>query len=902
MRSKENDINNKKILFKPSSQRKPNFALSVFINAFRIFLVLILVLGLAVAGVIFGIAKGYVDTAPELDLAKIDEQAETSFFYDRNGRLISDFKGTENRVMVSINTVPHHLRNAFIAVEDVRFYSHNGIDIKRIIGAFLKNITSGSQQGGSTITQQLIKNTVLTNEVSYKRKIQEAYLAMQLESKYSKEEILESYLNTIFLGENYYGVKVAAEGYFGKELHQLSLRECAMLAGMTTNPYYYNARRNFYQRKSEKTNYAAITNNRTNYVLRVMYENQMISQQEYRDALKVESANVLEESPIKQKMYPYAHYVEYAIQDVVNTFLRMKGLENTRANRNKMEALLRTGGYKVYLAIDTEIQEKVETTLENYKDYPKLRNPSDKVHRYKLSDGTYEDVTQPQAACVVLDYRTGELKAIVGSRKKPTARRTLNRAVNMNMPVGSAIKPLAVFAPAFEMGAGGGSIVYNMPLPIRGWRAASGRDSWPKNYGGSNYRGPETMRLAMTKSDNTATAQALQEYVGVERATDFLLRLGVDKTHIQETPFGVALGSSGLTPMEMAVAYGVLGNGGVYQRPLSFLAIMDRNGKVVYDAHSNQDTWQVFNPSTAWLTVDIMKDVISKGTGTAAKIKGQTVAGKTGTNSEQRGVVFTGMTGWYVSSVWIGHDGYKPLSSKTTGGNSAAKLWKAFMTAIHKDLPNKDIIDGNPEQMGLVKVTTCNVSGQLATPACYKDAMNHGVSNDYWRRENVPTTQCQMHKELPMCRASGRAATHFCPSEEVESKSVVVLPQGHPLQRFIGTEYQNVLTEYLGPYAALVLGGDANYNAALIAQDSCHIHTGAPNITQTGTSVNPMFINDATRLLEQANKHLNTLQGDDPRYAVLLDAINNLQYAVNAANNEAEIIQYMGYLTQAMAK
>lgn len=883
-------------------KRERSFLLSVIVNAIRLFVVVVLALSLAVLGVIFGIAKGYVDTAPNLDLAKIDEQAETSFFYDKEGNLITDYKGTENRVMVKIENIPPNLRNAFVAVEDVRFYSHNGIDLKRIVGAFVKNLSSGSHQGGSTITQQLIKNTVLTSEMSYKRKIQEAYLAMQLEAKYSKDEILESYLNTIFLGENYYGVKVAAEGYFGKQLHELSLRECAMLAGITTNPYYYNIRRNFFQRKQDGVDYVKISNNRTNYVLRVMYENQMITNQEYQNALNPETARVLQESPIKQKMYPYAHYVEYAISDVIETLLKIKKLDDTKENRAKMEQELRRGGYKVYLAIDKDIQKKVEDILINYKNYPKLRDPKDKEYRYKLQDGTFQSLVQPQAACVVIDYRTGEIKAIVGSRTEVTQRRTLNRAVNMNMPVGSAIKPIGVFAPAFEMGAGAGQVVYNMPLPIEGWRGSNGKDSWPKNYGGSSYRGPETLRTALTKSDNTATAQALMQFVGVERSSDFLQKLGVKKSHIQETPFGVALGSSGITPLEMAAAYGALGNLGTYQKPLSFLAIMDRNGNLIYDAHQNHETRQVFSPATAWLTIDIMKDVVSKGTGGAAKLKGQTVAGKTGTNSEQRGVVFTGLTGYYSASVWIGHDGYKPLSSKTTGGNSAAKLWSTVMKEIHQGLENKPIISQSPEELGLVKVATCNVSGQLATAACYKDANNHGVSEDYVRRENVPQVECQMHKLVRLCRLSGRAATEFCPQESVEESAVVVLPQGHPLQRFIGTQYQSVLEQYFGPYATLPLTDDANYNQSLLQGDACYIHKDAESAREAVPYINPMFTKDANALLEQANTLLNKLDSSSENYSLLLEAINKLNAAVQNPSSEEQLLSCMGELTQIMGR
>lgn len=883
--------------------RKPSFVLGTVIHALRMLAVMAALVVLAGIGAVVGIAKAYVETAPVLDLAKIDEQAETSFFYDSEGRLITDFKGTEDRIMVSINTMPDRLQKAFVAVEDARFYSHKGVDVKRIIGAFVKNFMTGSQQGGSTITQQLIKNTVLSSEVSYKRKIQEAYLAMQLEARYSKDEILESYLNTIYLGENYYGVKVAAAGYFGKELHQLTLRECAMLAGMTTNPYYYNARRNYYIRKSDTMDYAALTDNRTDYVLRMMYENQFITHQEYVDALKKETASVLKEAP-GGGLYPYVHYVEYAIGDVVKTLLKIKGLENNAANRVLMERELRTGGYKVYLALDPDIQKRAEDTLYNYNNYPKLRNPSDSVYRARNKDGTYQEIEQPQACCVVLDYRTGEIKAIVGSRTPPTQKRTLNRAGDMNMPVGSSIKPIAVYAPAFEMGAGAGSVLYNIPAPIAGWRGADGQDSWPRNYGGSSYRGPETMRTALVKSDNTAAARALMTYVGVDRSADFLLRMGVREKHINRTPFGLALGSSGISAVEMSVAFGVLGNGGVYQEPLTFIGIMDRNDKVLYDSHAMQQRRQVFKPSTAWLTVDILKDAVEKGTGKAAKVPGQTVAGKTGTNSDQRGVFFAGMTGWYSGAVWIGHDNYKELSGKTTGGNSAAKLWSAVMKGVHTDkgLENRDILAGSPADYGLVKVTTCAVSGQLATEACARDAMGYGTVTDYWAAENAPRDACQMHRDVTVCSASNMLAGRYCPDGRTSRRAVVLLPKGHPLQALVGTKYENVLTDYFGPYAALLFSGDANADAAMMSAHTCPVHqTPDSGLNENAGGFGSDLRSDAMSLLQQGSALWGGLTPEHPAYVSLLDALNNLNLLLQQGADDASVVAAMGALTQAMA-
>ena len=353
--------------------KKPNFVLSVAATTIRLSFVLALCVALALLGAVVGIAKAFVDTAPTLDLAALDAQDKTSFIYDSQGNLITDYKGTEDRIMVSIDEIPEMLQNAFIAVEDARFYEHNGVDVKRIVGALVANFTSGSTQGGSTITQQLIKQTVLSSEQSYKRKLQEAYLAMELETRYTKKQILESYLNTIFLGGSYYGVRVAAYGYFGKSLDQLTLRECAMLAGLTRSPNYYNPRSNFYTRNTEGSSTPDITNNRTDYVLRQMRENGLITAQQYNAALDRSTASVLEKSPASTDMYAYPHYVEYAISDVVDTFLDLNGLEDTSANRYAMENKLRTGGYSVYLCLDTEIQEIVEDTLANWSNYPRLR-------------------------------------------------------------------------------------------------------------------------------------------------------------------------------------------------------------------------------------------------------------------------------------------------------------------------------------------------------------------------------------------------------------------------------------------------------------------------------------------------------------------------------------------------
>ena len=877
--------------------KKPNFVLSVAATTIRLSFVLALCAALALLGAVVGIAKAFVDTAPTLDLAALDAQDKTSFIYDSQGNLITDYKGTEDRIMVSIDEIPEMLQNAFIAVEDARFYEHNGVDVKRIVGALVANFTSGSTQGGSTITQQLIKQTVLSSEQSYKRKLQEAYLAMELETRYTKKQILESYLNTIFLGGSYYGVRVAAYGYFGKSLDQLTLRECAMLAGLTRSPNYYNPRSNFYTRNTEGSSTPDITNNRTDYVLRQMRENGLITAQQYNAALDRSTASVLEKSPASTDMYAYPHYVEYAVSDVVDTFLDLNGLEDTSANRYAMENKLRTGGYSVYLCLDTEIQEIVEDTLANWSSYPRLRDPSDKVYQSRNSDGTYTEIEQPQAAACVFDYRTGELKAIVGGRYKPTTRKTLNRASGMTMPVGSSIKPLTVYAPAIDLGASPASIAYNMPVPISGWKDSSGKDSWPKNYGGGGYKGPQSFRSALRNSYNTAAAQILMTYVGVSRSVEYLHLMGIPDKNINADPFGLALGSSGLTPVQMAVAFGTIANKGVYQQPLSFSRIVDSNGNVVVDMHQQQDRHQVFKPSTAYLVVDMLKEAVQSGTGTKAKISSQVVAGKTGTNSDSKGVFFAGMTGWYSGSVWIGHDNYKALSSKATGGNAAAPLWQSFMEKIHKakNLDSREIIDGTPSDYNLVRVTTCGVSGQLATDACYNDVNGYKTITDYWSADSVPTAYCSMHKSVSVCTESGLLATDYCPSYSVETRGIVLIPRGHPLYDSIDA-YGDTIRKYLGEFATLKSTNDiANhicqihdaYTAAQQPSDLQNIVSDASNLVYTAYQLvgsAPDLSNDTRRQINTAISAVQTLLSLSPiDYTSLEGAVSNLRSQLQAA-------------------
>lgn len=744
--------------FKPRD-KQPNFILSVLCHTVCILLVVVLVFGVGGFGALMGVAKGYYETTPDLDVDKIEAQNLTSFIYDCNGELITAYKGTENRVWAYYDEIPENLVYAFVAVEDARFFTHNGIDIKRIIGAFVSNLQNESTQGGSTITQQLVKTTLLSTEQSYKRKLQEAYLAIELESEYSKEQILEWYLNIIPLGESNYGVKAAAKDYYDKDLSELTLRECASLAAITRNPSRYNPRRNYYG-----TGEPSIIDDRTDYVLECMYDNGFISKAEY-DAALADSLTVVEDSTVND-LYDMPSAVETVLDDAVTELLADRGLEDTSENRSAVRREIQEGGYHIYSTIDPEIQNIVEDVLYNWEDYPELADPSDEY-------ASSTQAIQPQAACVIYDYTSGEIRAVVGSRTPQTQFLVLNRATDSNMPVGSSIKPLAVYGPALDKGYAPGSVSSNLPVPIEGWGTAKG---YPSNFTSGTYRGMVTLRAGMRASLNTVAANTLMSMVGISDSVEYLEAMGIDPDHINADGSGLALGSSGITVREMAQAFGTVANSGTYQKPLTFTKITDADGNVILDMKAKQaeSQRQVFREGTAYMLVDMLVDAVRSGSGRSARIDGMTVGGKTGTHSDYRSVFFAGFTPYYSGAVWVGHDEFKSLYSGATGGKEAAPLWKAVMERIieAKGQEDKEIIEDDPESLGLTRVTLCSLTGKLATDACYADD-DFAPTTDWCHADSVPTETCDLHVLLPTDASTGQIARAGCPNTTEVAYQVV---------------------------------------------------------------------------------------------------------------------------------
>ncbi len=851
------------------------FALAVLFATIKVLIVAVLLLGCAGAGLFLGVAKAYVETTPDIDTSQLTMSDRTSYIYDKDGNLITTFAGMEYRDWADIEDIPDMLKNALISIEDVRFYKHGGVDYKRLFSAVVNTLRNADTHGGSTLTQQLIKNKVLTNEESYKRKIKEAYLAAELEGIMSKDDILEAYMNDAFLGGSNYGFKTAAKDYFGKELSELTVRECAMLAGMVQRPYLTNPRANIYSRtltdnaqaelkalhesggitqaqyeySLANNNQMYVTDRRTNVVLLAMYDAGFITKEQYESALN-DTVNIVKASA-SSDLYDMPYFVEYGIRDVVTHLLAQRGQLDTTANRASVENELRTGGYSIYLTVDTQMQHLVQDTLSTWDKYPALADPSASVITETTSDGTTIDTVQPQAAAVVFDYHTGELRAIVGGRDTPTVKKGWNRAYQSSTEVGSAIKPLTVYGPALDLGASPATVILNYKAPIDGWDTEKGYPA----IGDTDLIGPVTIRTGLVKSLNVVAARTLLEYVTIPKAAEYLTALGVDPSRISPTGSGLALGTMGITPIEMAAAYGAIANEGEYKEPLSFSRVVDDNGKVILDADDIRQTHEVFKKSTAYMLVDVMTNAVQSGTGTAAKIKGMTVAGKTGTNSSYASVYFAGITPYYTASVWIGHDNYaQKLKSKSTGGKYAAALWQAFMSEVHEDLVNKPIIDESPTEIGLVKRTVCSVSGKLATDACYADTIHPPVT-DWFASDSAPTELCDMHAVANVCADSGEPASAYCPS--VIPGSVVLI---HTDSKYMTIDPTALLTSI--PNAIFTGLPSSEYDASgiLPATALCHIHTPAWLYGTGGSAQLVAALTEARQLISEVQVYLGSVQ------------------------------------------
>ena len=658
----------------------------------------------------------------KLDISRLSALAQTSSMYDMNGELMSELRGSENRIIVSLDEIPLHTRQAFIAAEDLRFYDHRGIDVYRILGALRSNLKSGSlAEGASTITQQLAKLTHLSAEKTIRRKLEEINLAFQIEKVYNKDEILAMYLNTVYFGRGAYGIQAAAQAYFGVDAEDLTLNQSASLAAIIKAPSIYAPHISPSHNRS-----------RRQYILSVMAENGFISQEEKQAALD-ESIWVLAQEAEKQL---YSWYIDEALRESAE----LLGLSADEVIQ---------GGFKIYTAYDARLQTIADEVYADSSFFPAA-----------ASDGT-----PIQSAMAVVDTNNGAVLAMIGGRDY-TVRRGLNRATQMRRQPGSALKPLAVYGPALELGYTTASVLLDEKTSFGGYT--------PRNAG-DRYYGLVTMRTAIRNSLNTTAVRLLEE-IGLDASIQYLNKMGIP-TRNSDRNLSLALGSMtyGVTPVELAAAYVPYANGGIYHQPYCVERIETVDESNVYERKDSGK--QVLSAQNAFLMTSLLQSVVSSGTGTRMLAANTPIAGKTGTVSMtggNRDIWMTAYTPEISVAVWMGYDqtdAKHKISNGITGGRNTASLAAAFFKKAYADREKPDF--SQPD--GLVWLTldkralTSRGSIMLAsdkTPKEYRLSEVFAASNrpyavsDIWQAPNAPSSFYVAHN------ASGYPELHFKASSD----------------------------------------------------------------------------------------------------------------------------------------
>ncbi len=700
-------------------------------RGFRILKITILV-GLLMffiaGGAAAAVVASYINETPPIDPAML-ETVETSYLYDSDGEEITALHEEQNRIAVSLDEIPEHVQLAFIAIEDERFQDHFGFDVIGSARAAYTNFRAGSiVQGASTITQQLAQNAFLTTETTYERKIQEIWLAIQLERIYSKSEILEMYLNRIYFGNGAYGVEAAAQTYFDKSIAEVELNEAAMLAGAVRSPNYYNPIDN--REEAE---------NRMRTVLHNMNRLEFITESEYRQALEEE----LSYAEAKGPEYPYPHYVDYVVH---NELIRILSQMPEYGSREEAYRAIYTGGLRVYTNLEPSIQEHVEDVLANEELYPATFKVDMDQARAAIanlpSGGTLSQsqleeiideengVAQPQAAIVLSDPTTGQIKALGGGREYQKNVDEVLRFATLRQP-GSAIKPISTYAPAFEEGtlAGAGSTLDDAPY------IGPNEDWFPENFD-YKFRGMIPAREALFKSYNIPAVRAFEK-LGPQTGSEYAENMGITTLHPDEkNNLALTLGglNRGVSAIDMNQAYSVLANEGLKVDLHTITKVVDRQGNIIFE--NSIDPEQIISQQSAFLVNDILQDFVTQYLGTALRIDRQ-VAAKTGTTDDWRDVYLVAYTPNLVASFWMGYDEPRMGQIRQGWRYSTAFLREVFLEAF-EDLEVKEF--ERPE--GIVRVQVCNKSGMLPNEDCESAGT---VISDYFLADEQPTERCVMH-------------------------------------------------------------------------------------------------------------------------------------------------------------
>ena len=756
------------------------------VSFIRVLFVSLIALCIAVTCLGVGSFRGVIDNAPDVNDIDIMPLGYATFLYDDAGNQIRKLAAPDsNRLPVTLDQIPVDLQHAVVAIEDERFYEHNGIDVKGILRAGVKALTTGDfSEGASTITQQLLKNNVFTNWTSestqlerFTRKFQEQYLAIQVEKKTSKDTILENYLNTINLGAGSYGVQAAARQYFDKDVWDLNLSECATLAGITQNPTKFNP----------------ITNPDSNQkrrkeVLQHMLDQNYITQEQYDDALADDVYSRIQAAQEKNSSTEntvYTYFEDELTDQIINDLMNIKGYTKTQATN-----LLYSGGLKVYTTQDSTIQNILDEEYSDPSNYPdevqyeldyaltvtdpdgnqvnyskemlqlyfQNEDPSfdllfdspeegqTYVDRYKesiLADGSkvvaerVNFAPQPQSSMSVIDQHTGYVKALIGGRGEKTASLTLNRATDTTRQPGSTFKIVSTYAPALnEKGMSLATTFEDEPYEYP--------DGSPVNNATRSYNGTTTIRTAIQNSINVVAVKCLEEVtpeLGLKYLDNFGFTTLAHGTEADTDANGnvwsdanlaTALGgiTRGVTNVELCASYAAIANGGNYIKPIYYTKILDHNGNVLIENTSAERS--VIKESTAYLLTSAMEDVVKKGTGTACQLDNMAVAGKTGTTEAYNDLWFVGYTPYYTCAVWSGYDNNEKLPDYARNFHKA--LWKKVMTRIHKDLPSKEF----EKPASVEKLSVCSETGLLPRAGC-------PVITEYFDVGTMPTEYCDQH-------------------------------------------------------------------------------------------------------------------------------------------------------------
>jgi len=715
----------------------------------------ILITCLLVGVVLFGYVFAVIKNTPELDVNKVLSLSEPSALYDDAGEFIDNLPTEQNRTIIEYDQIPEVLRHAYIAIEDERFMTHKGVDIKRTIGSALKSaiyvITGeGTVQGGSTMTQQLIKNTLLTNEVKIERKIKEIYLAFSLENKLSKDQIIQAYLNTIPLGSNVYGVEAAAEYFFEKSAIDLTLPEAAFIAGLTQAPSAYSP----YDPENIKD--PTIYLDRTKTVLMKMRDLGYITLEEYDEAYAFVDQNLFEFSQTEITYKIAYEWFVYPALDQVRKDLK----ETYKYTDEDVDNMFANGGLKIYTTMNREMQDSTQAILDNRDNYSYIslsQNPE-----------VYDENGTPalQASATIMDYRTGQVKVLVGGRGEQPARST-NRAYDTLRSIGSTTKPITVYGPAIDTKTiTAATPLYDGLLPSSIQSAYPGW--YPTNWNNVSD-GIITSRESIALSKNIPSIIVANK-IGIETAVSYGEKLGLVYSDVSKTLSTVSLGEFTSEPTDpdggntfiLASAFGTFGNNGLYTKPILYTKVLDSTGKVILDKTAEQT--QVFSPQTAYIMRDLLKGPMTFD-GASAKLSNMPVIGKTGTTNYVTDFLFAGLTPYYSGSVWIGYDDNSVIPGSYS--SSAANLWGLIMEPIHENLEYAEF-GGNPGNV--VSVSVCQDSGLLAGEYCAHDQRGSRIRTELFISGTEPTTTCNVHVKAKVNKLNNKLATDDTPKNLIVEK------------------------------------------------------------------------------------------------------------------------------------